>query len=252
MLNYQISGKGPCLVFLHGFIENITMWKTLIQELSVSYTCLSVDLPGHGDSPNMLANETIASMGSKVLTLLDHLNISDYKLIGHSMGGYVALAMAREYEQICLINSHVGADTPEKKKNRLKSLPIIEHKYGFFVREVVPNLFSKTTDYNNHSIQSTISEALKHEGKQMARATWAMMLRPDSTERMNSLKCTITLIIGVEDSIISQTLYAQQIEALNLCQPYILDNCGHMAHIEAYEDTLAILKLFSNQKILVN
>lgn len=245
MLHYTISGSGPALVFLHGFLENKTMWDVIINSLESEYTCIAIDLPGHGLSEDCTKGESITSIGSKVLDVLHHESVLDYKLIGHSMGGYVAAAIAKKKQAICLINSHLDADSDEKKVNRLKSQYVIEKKYPYFVKEAVPNLFYRPDkDMYSEDIAGLTASALKHSGINMMITNNAMMERTETITRLNRLNCHVTFIIGTKDNLISQDQYQRQFSHLNNCTVISLHNCGHMAHIEASEMTTEIIKDF--------
>ena len=92
---YTLRGNHPkkTLVFLHGFLEDSTVWKTLSEALSNTYKTISIDLLGHGKTPTIAPIHTMEMMAEEVKTVLDNENISKCTLVGHSKGGYVALAL---------------------------------------------------------------------------------------------------------------------------------------------------------------
>ena len=96
MLHYKISGAGPVVVFLHGFLESSTMWDFLpLSELQVKK--VMIDLPGHGASAEIEEfPPSIEVFADQVSEVVDQLDISAYDLVGHSMGGYVALELKRK------------------------------------------------------------------------------------------------------------------------------------------------------------
>ena len=49
-INYEIEGNGDVIVFLHGFLENLTMWNTIMPSFFKKYKCIAVDLLGHGET----------------------------------------------------------------------------------------------------------------------------------------------------------------------------------------------------------
>ncbi len=99
-INYNSEGNGRPLVFLHGFLENSTMWKDTILFFSKHYKCITIDLLGHGDTGSLGYVHTMDAMAMAVGSVLDHLKISKATIIGHSMGGYVALACIDQFSDL--------------------------------------------------------------------------------------------------------------------------------------------------------
>jgi len=93
-INYAFKGKGSAIVLLHGFLENSSMWKGIILGLSKRNKVITVDLFGHGKTENLGYIHTMEEQATMVRSVLKSLNIRKATLIGHSMGGYVALAFA--------------------------------------------------------------------------------------------------------------------------------------------------------------
>ena len=104
-LFYTDQGKGNPIVLLHGFLENSKMWMDLVPEISKKNRVICIDLLGHGKTPCLGYVHTMELMAEAVESILNHLKIKDSIIIGHSMGGYVALAFA------------------EKNPKRVKSIP---------------------------------------------------------------------------------------------------------------------------------
>jgi pimeloyl-ACP methyl ester carboxylesterase len=126
-------GTGSPLVFLHGFCETHQIWDSFIEELTPHFTILLFDLPGFGSSRPLNRQFTIDEVGREVIAELDHLKIDSCVVVGHSLGGYVALAMQSIrptlFAGIVLFHSTVFADSEEKKLNRDKTIDFVE-KYG--------------------------------------------------------------------------------------------------------------------------
>ncbi|MEM1003627.1 MAG: alpha/beta fold hydrolase, partial [Bacteroidota bacterium] len=90
---YEVIGQGESLVLLHGFLESTKMWQPLVAEFKHSHQVISIDLLGHGQTGCIGYVHKMEDMAEMVLSLLKELKISNAKFIGHSMGGYVALAI---------------------------------------------------------------------------------------------------------------------------------------------------------------
>ena len=248
---YRISGKGPCLLFLHGFCEDSSMWDDFSVGFQKSYSVLRPDLPGFGISE---AYETISveAMAEALNAVLENEKIENCVLIGHSMGGYVAMAFAEKYaaklKGLCLFHSHPFADSEEKKQNRRKTIEFME-RWGSaaFVKELVPKLFAKSFVQENAEFVHKFSaraEAFPQKG--IIAATRAMIDRPDRSEVLKEFKCPILFIIGKYDEAIPLDISEAAVKLRPNDKAYILP-VAHMGMFEAKEDCLTILEMFLSE-----
>src|SRR5438552_15808002 len=123
-LYYSEAGQGMPLVLLHGFPLSSAIWHEQQQQLSDGFRVITPDLRGHGRSPAPAGVYEMEVMARDVLALLDKLLIKKAVIMGHSMGGYVALAAWRlapeRFLTLGLIASQAGADTEEARQGRYK------------------------------------------------------------------------------------------------------------------------------------
>ena len=96
-INHSEKGKGHPLVLIHGFCETNRIWDRFAENLSASYRILLPDLPGFGGSPLAAKPFSIADIGLQLLHWMDDLQLENPVVIGHSLGGYVTMAMASEH-----------------------------------------------------------------------------------------------------------------------------------------------------------
>ncbi len=107
---YTVTGHGaPALVFIHGWMCNQGFWAEQVDAFSAEHTVVTLDLPGHGASGKDRESWTLAAYGEDVKAVVDHLGLERVILIGHSMGGPVALEAARLMPQRVI--GVVGVDT---------------------------------------------------------------------------------------------------------------------------------------------
>jgi pimeloyl-ACP methyl ester carboxylesterase len=109
-ISYILEGSGkPVLVFIHGWSSEKTYWEYQLNEFSTIYTVVAIDLAGHGESEIKRDNYTIPSFGKDVAAVIKANNLTNIILVGHSMGGAVAIEAAK------LLGNNVigiiGADT---------------------------------------------------------------------------------------------------------------------------------------------
>ena len=121
-ISYTDSGEGNTLILLHGFLENKKMWQHFTPALAKNNRVVTVDLLGHGQSDCLGYVHTMELQAEMVFALLAHLNIKKVSSVGHSMGGYVALAFAEMYpdaiQNLVLLNSTPAADSVERQIGR--------------------------------------------------------------------------------------------------------------------------------------
>ncbi len=94
-INFDEQGKGDrTLVFLHYFGGSLHSWTEVINDFSGSFHCLAIDLPGFGDSDAPTDEPSVRDQSEAVLSVIRENSLTYYTLIGHSMGGKIALDVA--------------------------------------------------------------------------------------------------------------------------------------------------------------
>lgn len=106
-MHFISSAQGPVVVLIHGLFGDLDNLKALGKVLEEHYRVIRVDVPNHGQSEHGITMD-YPSLAKKVIHLLDTQNIETVHLVGHSMGGKIAMAMALDYPS--RINSLVIAD----------------------------------------------------------------------------------------------------------------------------------------------
>ena len=232
-LNIRIQGIGKPVVFLHGFLESSTMWKYLeFPEHMIQ--CIYIDIPGHGTSSTLI--DDTPSIMSLARTIHDNLlsrGIDRFDLVGHSMGGYVALEIARIVNfnpKVLLLNSNFWEDSNEKKQNRDRVISIIQKNKNLFIQEAIPGLFVRPNKHKPE-IESLISEAKNLSEAGITYASLAMRNRPDLTHFAKSIAENLVCIQGEKDGIVSEQ--EMQNKTANQIPFITIPNAGHMSHIEA-------------------
>lgn len=97
-VNYYEAGKGTPLILLHGWPQTSYIWRKVIPALQKQYRVLAIDLPGMGNTDSLPSSDTLA-VARLIKTFCDRLQLSQVHLIGHDIGGWVAVTFALEYQQ---------------------------------------------------------------------------------------------------------------------------------------------------------
>ncbi len=236
MLNYQLSGSGKTkLILLHGFMENLSIWDEMEQQLSPEFTLIKIDLPGHGLS-GLSENHTMEAMAKEVQKVAEHLGLEKFHLLGHSMGGYVSLAFAEEFPElllsITLFFSSFFADDTEKKNQRQKSLRNISEAFQNYVNAGIPNLFSANEkDILEAKINLAKDIALSTNRNGVLNAVQGMMERTDKSQLINTFQGKILILCGKHDTAVNSKKIMENVPDKTNVKSYLLD-CGHNGHWE--------------------
>ncbi|MGX9985697.1 alpha/beta fold hydrolase [Soonwooa purpurea] len=237
MLNYEISGKGKeTLILLHGFMENLTIWDDMVPSLSKDFQLVKVDLPGFGKSKPTAEIQTMESMAEDVKTLVEHLDLEKFHLLGHSMGGYISLAFAEKYpdflKSFTLFFSTYFEDDAEKKKIREKSLRVIKENYQAYAAAGIPNLFGpEARKLKKDKIELAKQIAYSADIEGVLGCTKGMILRPDRKSVLENFDGKILLLAGRFDNAVNATKTIAELPERDNIKAYLLD-CGHNGHWE--------------------
>jgi pimeloyl-ACP methyl ester carboxylesterase len=100
VISYSDIGSGPTIIFLHGLSLNRNFWSTTITHLSPTHRCIAIDLPGHGESFEITTNGSMTSYVAAVREVIEKLNLTDVTLVGHSMGGQIAMILSLQMPSV--------------------------------------------------------------------------------------------------------------------------------------------------------
>ena len=183
-VSFSDVGKGPAVVLIHGFLENASMWKNIIPEISKKNRIVTIDLLGHGKSDCLGYVHSMELFAESINAVLNHLRIRKTILIGHSLGGYVALAYAEKHPQktkgLCLLNSTSNEDNEERKLLRERANKMIKTNFTNMVRMSFTNLFEPESKIIHKSaLELALKEALKTPVQGYIAAQEGMRIRPN-------------------------------------------------------------------------
>lgn len=240
-LSYRMSGNGHPVVFLHGFLESSTMWNTLDLSL-IPIQCIKIDLPGHGASA--LEDDQIPSityMAKAVIRTLEYLGINHCSIVGHSMGGYVALEMMSlgfNIDRLVLFHSSFWSDSKLRQQDRVRVADLVFKAKSLFLQQAIPNLFYNKDNFED-PINQLIKEANEMEAMNIAYASLAMRNRSNHTALIQMNASRTFVIQGLNDPVVLQEDMVRLLpEGVRY---YELNECGHMGHIEKPTDVISVL-----------
>ncbi|HNP18464.1 MAG TPA: alpha/beta hydrolase [Fulvivirga sp.] len=236
------QGSGDPIVLIHGFCETSEIWKPIVNKLALSNEVHTLDLPGFGASPLPTEAFTLEDISGTVYQWIVDNNLQGSIIIGHSLGGYVTLALAKNHPKAIkgfgLFHSSALADDEEKKSSRNKTIDFVKKRgVMVFAESFVTQLFYLK---NRSRLKKEIEEVTKMAGntseETLVRYMEAMRDRPDNTEILKTFDKPVLFIAGDQDSSVPIEKSQAQFEYIKKPFIHVLNNVGHMG---MYEDTAA-------------
>ena len=251
-LYYKEYGIGPIVVLLHGFGEDSSIWKHQVNHLP-GYRLLVPDLPGSGRSA-MITDMSMEGMARAVQQLLVAKLAQGEKavVVGHSMGGYITLALAEQYPHLLrgfgLFHSTAAADSEEKKEVRRKGIAFIQSHGGkAFLETTIPNLYSPHTKENKESLlKEHLSAAHNFLDAALVSYYVSMMNRKDRKDVLKNAAVPVLLILGRHDAAVPISDSWHQTHMADLSYIHILELSGHMGMVEEPQKSNEILAEYLN------
>lgn len=233
-LHFRELGHGFPLVFLHGFCETHAIWNDFADRFAQDYRVIVPDLPGFGQSDLLTTPFSIDDVAQRVIELLTEQSIHHYSLIGHSLGGYVTLAMAqlnpKAVHSVVLFHSTANEDTLEKTVNRNKVIDFVaENGVEPFVETFVPGLFRSPDD---PAIPQVRKMALQTRKETLIAYTHAMRDRPSRLGLLQQYGKPTLLLGGRFDAIITPDSLVD-IAIQTKAELEFLEHAAHMGMLEA-------------------
>ncbi|ARV07070.1 alpha/beta hydrolase [Polaribacter sp. SA4-10] len=246
-ISYSDQGKGTAIILIHGFLENATMWKEITPQLTKKNRVITIDLLGHGKSDCLGYTHSMELFAETIEAVLKHLRIRKCILIGHSLGGYVALAFAEKNPQkikgLCLMNSTSIEDDNERKKLRSRANKMVQNNFTNMVRMSFTNLFSEASrTVFKDEMKLALAEALQTPIQGYIAAQEGMKNRPNRSPILAENNFKKLIIIGEKDPVLDHQTSLEEAKKTN--SEFVVFPNGHMSHIENKEELITILERF--------
>lgn len=241
MLNYKIYGKGRPVVFLHGFLESLSMWEVFELE-RFPFQSVLIDLPGHGNSPLNGEYKNLVDIASEIQEFLKNLGIEHFDVAGHSLGGYVALELHKLTDQkgkLMLFHSNFLEDDHKKKNDRNRVIEVVRKNKAMFLNEAIPNLF--LPEFRDKPfVEELRKEAEKITTAAIVLYSELMRDRPSNENYVKQLGDKILFVQGENDHVVPKT----GIEGSSAMVPVVYTAAGHMGHFEEKTREFEIIQTF--------
>lgn len=230
-----------CVVLLHGYLESILVWDEFIDLLKGDLRVVVLDLPGHGVSMVSFETHTMEYLADCVGLTMEAMGINRYSVVGHSMGGYVSLAMLDKYashlDSIILLSSTTSADSQEKCDRRRREIELIKAGKKNTLARLVPHQgfapenVKRLKDY----IEDLSELILITEDEGVIAILGGMIERKSRGEQLRDSGIPHMFIFGRHDHYIPQDVADEMIAADPNAEIIWLEHSGHMGFLEEPE-----------------
>ena len=236
------SEKGEkCVVLLHGYLESLMVWEDFIPHLYKQLRVVTLDLPGHGISVVNGECHTMEYLADVVADLMASLGVERYTVVGHSMGGYVALAVAEKYadrlEGVVLLSSTPNPDTDEKRENRRREIALVKSGKKDMLAGVAPEAGFAVV--NRPRMKDYIADLTEQvhltEEEGIVALLNGMIERKDQNEMLQKSAVCQLFILGKQDGYIPMEVAEAMVARHPQAEIAWLEESGHMGFLEQPE-----------------
>lgn len=229
---YVRRGRGPTLVLIHGYPLDHSIWDKVVPLLDGDFDLIVPDLRGFGESDITEDDHSMVGYARDLADLLTHLKIRTAFIAGHSMGGYVALAFARQYTDRVLglgfVSSQVLADPPDRQEARYATAKqVMLEGVSVVAESMAPKLSS------DKEVQAFARELISRQRSlAVETALKAMADRPDSADLFRTFKFPIVIVHGESDALVPIERAREMKAALQSAHLVELSDVGHLPMLE--------------------
>lgn len=248
IIDVQIDGeRGDAVVLLAGFPLAREIWNEQAQALKKTHRVIRPDLRGMGASGVPAGPYLMETLAGDIAAVLDAMAIERAAIVGHSLGGYVALAFARMYVErlshLALISSRIGADTPSvaafrnELADRTESAGSIEPVGQWYRSRLTAD--GAAGDETVYARIGTIIGRTSPLGA--AAMLRGMALRDSAEDIAGDLDCPVVVVGGRRDVLLPPDVLRAEAEAFPHAGVAVCERSGHVSMLEEPERLTGLL-----------
>lgn len=239
-----------CVVLLHGYLESMLVWDEFIPYIYKKVRVVTLDLPGHGISVVTGEEHSMAFLADTVAAAMQTLGIERYTVVGHSMGGYVALALTERYadrlDGVVLLSSTPNPDSEEKAENRRREIALVKSGKKELLARVAPaaGFAAENRQRMRDAIADLTEQITVTEDEGIVALLNGMIGRKDQNAMLQASPVRQLFILGRGDEYITPEVAEAMVARHPQAEVVWLDHSGHMGFLEEPEATAAALLRF--------
>lgn len=250
------DAERPAVLFLHGFLGDLHEWDFLVPSLISTRRCVTVDLPGHGDTHfvNQADRCDMKAVAQDLWRLLDRLNVRGCSIVGYSMGGRLALCMAlmhpERVDRLVLESASPGLRTEEERVARRTqddalSERLVTEDFDTFLRWWYDQPLFASLHQRPGAVEHLLAQRHANDPNALADANRVLGLgrQPSLWKAWATNQIPTLLIVGDQDARFLDVARAMaaQCPASHL---HVVPGCGHNVHYEEPGTYSEVLKRF--------
>jgi len=233
---YEERGSGLPLILIHGLGGSTAMWQKVVDPLSKRYRVIAYDLRGLGQSGTPDPQYSMAVLVGDLRDLTKSLALESFALVGHSLGGAIALAYAAEHPKLvrALVGVAAPSSTPLEQRAQLEARADSARRDGMgviadlHVRNGLPEDFVQAHPVDVATYRSIIA-ASDPEGYA---AHCGVIAELDLTGELGGIRTPTLLLQGELDGVVPAAAVRATAAAIAGCEYVELEGCGHVVPFE--------------------
>jgi pimeloyl-ACP methyl ester carboxylesterase len=235
---YELSGQGNCLVLVHGFPMDHRVWDDFSKSLSTHFKVICPDLPGFGASAMMGESHSMNLMARAVKAVLDEEKVERCVFVGHSMGGYVGLAFAKQFPDrlagLTLFHSQAAADDEQAQIRRNEAIVQVITDKNNYLDQFLPGLFDPAFPATHQPTVAAFDNIVRDQSeKAIVAALSGMRDRESHISLMTKISRPVLFILGKSDARMPAVKIMAQAGLPQHAEMLMLEHVGHMGFAEA-------------------
>ena len=240
------TGRGTPLVLVHGFLGSSNMWRPQIEFFKDNFRVIAPALPGFGDSNTINSCDSIECMAKVILSLLEKMEIKNFNLLGHSMGGMIVQEIAKIAGEKILKLICYGTGPRGNIPGRFETIDQSREKLKINGLKDTAHRIAKTWFIEEEKAKHfyLCEEAGKQASVKAADNGLVAMKNWNGIENLKNIKNETLIIWGDQDKAYN----FNQVETLNNNIPNsdlkVIKGCSHNVHLEKPEEFNAIVEEF--------
>lgn len=248
-LHYEVSGHGPPVILLHGWLGSWVLWRETIDILSQEFRTYALDFFGFGDSSNRNANFTVTDYVDLVHEFMDRLGIVQAPLVGHSMGGTVSLGVASRYPRYVSKVTVIGSPINGSSLNLLlklsgnRSIAHLLYRFPFMLNSSIYLMTHAGSRKGDAIYRMVKADAAKVPTESFFQSIGTLH-RTNLTAELRDLQMPVLGIYGQRDNVVSPN----QLRLLVDCVPHAreawFEESGHFPMVDEPDRFFQTLQMF--------
>ena len=226
--------SAPAVFFLPGLLEDAEAFRALMDGLADVAACGVAD---------MTRESTIAGIARSAL---EQAPAGPLHLVGHSMGGYVALEILRQapgrVAKVAFLNTHARPDSPEATENRRRLMALAERDFRAVIDALLPKLM-RPEHVKDGALAGIVANMALAIGKEaFRRQEEAIIARIDSRPHLGAIRCPALVVAARDDQLMPVEWLEELARGIPGARLAIVEKSGHMASVEQPRAVLALLR----------